>query len=255
MSFAVRADAYDRYMGRYSRLLAPRFADFAGLEPGWRVLDVGCGPGALTSELAARVGADRVAGVDPSPGFVSACAARVPGADVRQAPAEKLPWDDGSFQAALSQLVVSFVDDADAALREMRRVVGEDGVIAACVWDYRGEMEMLRTFWDAALALDPAAPDEARVMGYTDPSSLGELWTRAGLRDVEIVPLVVHLEYVGFDDYWQPFLTGTGPGGQYCVSLGESHRAAVRDECFRRLGSPAGSFTLGARAWAARGNV
>jgi ubiquinone/menaquinone biosynthesis C-methylase UbiE len=254
MSFAVRADAYDRYMGRYSRLLAPRFAEFARLEPAWRVLDVGCGPGALTSELAGRVGAHRVAGANPSPSFVSSCASRVPGADIRLAPAEQLPWPAAAFDAVLSQLVVSFLDDPGAGLLEMRRVVRQDGVIAACTWDYGGEMQMLRTFWDAALALDPAAPDEARVMRYTDSSSLRKLWIRGGIRDVEVAPLVVHVEYAGFDDYWQPFLTGTGPGGQYCVSLDEPHRAALRDECRRGLGAPTGSFTLAARAWAARGS-
>jgi ubiquinone/menaquinone biosynthesis C-methylase UbiE len=253
MSFAVSADAYDHYMGRYSRLLAPLFMDFADVKPGWRVLDVGCGPGALVSDLVSRVGADCVAGVDPSPGFVSACAERVPGADIRLAPAETLPWPDGSFDAVVSQLVVSFLDDADAGLREMRRVVRENGVIAACTWDYGGEMQMLRTFWEAALALDPAAPDEARVMGYTDPRSLRKLWLRASMREVEVASLVVRVEYTGFEDYWQPFLTGTGPGGHYCVSLDETHRAWLCDECLRRLGVPDGPFTLSARAWAARG--
>jgi len=255
MSFAVSAEAYDRYMGRYSRQLAPLFADFAGLDPGWRVLDVGCGPGSLLSELAGRVGAEHVAGADPAAGFVSACVERVPGADVRLAPAEELPWSDGSFDAVLSQLVVSFLDDADAGLREMCRIAREGGVIAACTWDYGGEMQMLRTFWDAALALNPAAPDEARVLGYTDPSSLRELWRRAGMRELEIASLEVTVEYTGFDDYWDPFLSGTGPGGRYCVSLDDRHRAALSDECLRRLGTPEGSFTLSARAWAARGVV
>ncbi len=253
MSFAVSADAYDRYMGRYSRLLAPLFADFVRLGHEWRVLDVGCGPGALTSELASRVRADRVAGADPSPGFVSACAERVPGVDVRVAPAEELPWPDGSFDAVLSQLVVSFLADADSALREMRRIVRRGGLIAGCSWDYGGGMQMLRTFWDSACALDPTAPDEGRVMVYTDQSSLQQLWQRTGLSEVEVAPLVVRVEYADFADYWQPFLTGTGPGGRYCVSLEDRHRAALREECFRRLSTPTGPFTLTARAWAVRG--
>ena len=253
MSFAVSADAYDRYMGRYSRVLAPLFADFAGVEAGQRALDVGCGPGALTAELGTRVGADRVAAVDPAAGFSRACADRVPGADVRTAPAEELPWPAASFDAVLSQLVVSFVRDADAAVREMRRVLGAGGTVAACTWDYGGEMQMLRTFWDAALALDPSAPDEARVMGYSDPGSLRELWLRPGLRDVETAPLVVEVEYADFDDYWRPFLTGTGPGGAYCVSLDGPQRTALREQCLSRLGTPKGSFTLTARAWAVRG--
>jgi ubiquinone/menaquinone biosynthesis C-methylase UbiE len=253
MTFSVSSDAYDRYMGRYARLLAPLFLDYSGVEGGQRVLDVGCGPGALTSELALRVGAEAVAAVDPSDGFARACADRVPGVDVRVAPAERLPWPDSSFDAVLSQLVVSFLDDAGAGVREMRRVLDAGGVLAACTWDYGGQMQMLRTFWDAALALDPAAPDEGRVLGYTDPGSLQELWRRAGLRDVEISPLIVHADYSDFEDYWQPFLTGTGPAGQYCVSLHASQQASLRDECYQRLGAPNGGFTLAARAWAVRG--
>jgi SAM-dependent methyltransferase len=253
MTFEVSADAYDRYMGRYSRLLAPLLVDFAGVQPGQHVLDVGCGPGALTSELALRLGADKVAAVDPSGGFARACADRVPGADVRIAPAERLPWPDSAFDAALSQLVVSFLQDAHGAVHEMRRVLDTGGILAACTWDYGGEMQMLRTFWDAALALDPAAPDEARVLDYANPDSLQGLWRRAGLRDVETSPLVVHADYPDFEDYWQPFLTGTGPGGKYCVSLDARRQAALHDECSRRLGDPHGAFTLAARAWAVRG--
>jgi ubiquinone/menaquinone biosynthesis C-methylase UbiE len=253
MSFAVSNDAYDRYMGRYSRLLAPLFVDFSGVQRGRRALDVGCGPGALTSELARRLGAERVAAVDPSERFARECAERLPGADVRASPAEQLPWPDSSFHAVLSQLVVNFLKDADAGVREMHRVLDAGGILAACTWDYGGEMQMLRTFWDAALALDPAAPDEARVMGYNDPDSLRRLWRRMGLRDVEISPLVVHANYTDFDDYWQSFLTGTGPGGTYCVSLDTDHQAALREQCSQRLGTPQGTFTLAARAWAVRG--
>ena len=253
MSFAVSATAYDRYMGRYSRRLAPLFADFASVTRAQRVLDVGCGPGGLTAELALRAGAAYVAAADPATGFVHACAERVPGADIRRATAEALPWPDESFDAVLSQLVVNFLRDADVAIGEMRRVVRRRGLVAACTWDYRGEMEMLRTFWDAALTLNPAAPDEARVMNYSDLESLGELWRRAGLGDVKTAPLVVQVQYTDFEDYWQPFLAGAGPGGAYCASLDTHHQAALRDECFRRLGTPETSFTLTARAWAVRG--
>ncbi|MDQ6807390.1 MAG: class I SAM-dependent methyltransferase [Actinomycetota bacterium] len=138
MSFAVPAEAYDRYMGRYSRGSLRRWSRISlGLRRVSAVLEVGCGPGALTSELAGRAGAERVAAVDPSPGFVLACSERVPGADVRDAPAEQLPWPDDSFDAVVSQLVVSFLGDADAGLREMRRVGRNGGSITACTWDLR----------------------------------------------------------------------------------------------------------------------
>jgi ubiquinone/menaquinone biosynthesis C-methylase UbiE len=194
-----------------------------------------------------------VAAADPSAGFVLACSDRVRDAEVRKAPAEELPWPAASFDVVLSQLVVSFLRDADAGVREMHRVVRASGIVASCTWDYAGEMQMLRTFWDAALALDPVVPDEARVMGYTDPDSLRELWLRAGLREVETGQLVVQTEYADFDDYWQPFLSGNRAGGAYCVSLDARHRAELRDECFRRLGTPKASVTLVARAWAVRG--
>jgi SAM-dependent methyltransferase len=253
MSFAVSADAYDGYMGRYSFKLAPLLADFAGVEPGHRVLDVGCGPGALTVEVASRVGTGRVAAADPSPGFARACAERVPGAEVRTASAEKLPWAAGCFDRVLSQLVVSFLSDPDAGVREMRRVARRGGIVASCTWDYGDQMQMLRIFWDAARALDPAAPDEARAMAFMNPVALRELWTTAGIGSVESVPLVVHSDYHDYEDYWQPFETGAGPGGQYCVSLDNDRRAALREDCFQRLGAPLGPFTLTARAWAVRG--
>ena len=255
MTFSGPAGAYDRYMGRYSRPLAPLLADFAGVQPGQRVLDVGCGPGALTAELVSRLGVQRVAATDPAEGFAAACAERLPGVDVQTAPAERLPWPSGAFGAVLSQLVVSFLSDAHAGVGEMRRVARRGGVVAACTWDYRGEMRMLRTFWDAALSLDPAVPDEARVLRYTDADSLRELWRRTGLGDVVTAELVVAVDYDDYEDFWQPFLTGTGPAGAYCVSLEDAHRGALRDEVFQRLGAPAGPFTLTARAWAVRGTV
>jgi SAM-dependent methyltransferase len=255
MTFAVPGDAYDRYMGRYSRMLAPRLADFASIEPGSRALDVGCGPGALTAELAHRLGADSVIAADPSRPLVAACAERVPGADVRVARAESLPWPDDSVDAALAQLVVNFLEEPAAALIEMRRLVRPGGVVAACTWDYSDGMRMLRTFWDAALALDSEAPDESRTMHYQDPHDLAGLWRETGLEAVETAPLDVEVEYRDFDDFWEPFLSGVGPGGAYCTSLSRERQVALREECRRRLGDPRGLFTLTARAWAVRGVV
>ena len=255
MAFAVAGDEYDRYMGRYSRLLAPRFADFAGVDAGIRALDVGCGPGALTAELVGRLGADAVFAADPSKPLAAVCAERVPGAHVRVAPAESLPWPDDCIDAALAQLVVNFLRDAPAGVSEMRRVVRPGGTVAACTWEYSDGMRMLRIFWDAALDIDPVAPDEARTMPYQDPASLAGLWRGSGIEEVETAPLEVEAEYANFDDFWAPFLSGVGPGGVYCASLPPKHQGALRAECRKRLGNPDGAFVLSARAWAVRGRA
>jgi ubiquinone/menaquinone biosynthesis C-methylase UbiE len=253
MAFHQDASAYDRYMGRHSRELAPQLITFAGVQTGMRVLDVGCGPGALSAQLAALVGQEHVAAADPSEPFVASCAERLPVADVRRAPAEALPWPDGVFDAVLSQLVINFVADPDAALREQRRVARPGGIVAACAWDYGDGMRMLRVFWDAALALDPRAPDEGRTMRLARERELRELWESAGLERVEAAPLEVETTYASFDDYWEPFTLGVGPGGAYCVSLDDERREALREECRHRLGDPSGPFRLTARAWAVRG--
>jgi SAM-dependent methyltransferase len=191
---------------------------------------------------------------DPSAPLVAACAERIPGADVRVARAESLPWPDGSVDAALAQLVVNFLKDPAAGIEEMRRVVRPGGVVAACTWDYSNGMRMLRTFWEAALALDPDAPDEGRTMRYQDPNELAALWRDAGLEEVETAPLDVEAEYVDFADFWEPFLSGAAPGGA-CASLSPERRDDLREECRRRLDDPSGPFTLTARAWAVRGRA
>ena len=252
MSFTASGDAYDRFMGRYSRELAPRLVAFAGIADGTRALDVGCGSGLLTSALADRLGAANVAAADPSESLLAACAARVPDADVRRAPAEELQWPDGSFDAVLSQLVLNFVADADAAVAEMRRVAAPGGILASCTWDYAGGMRMLHTFWDAAAELDPAAPAESS-MRYRTEEELASLWERGGVDEVETRLLEVEVAYDSFDEYWEPFALGVGPSGAYYASLDEEAREALREGCFSRLGSPAGPFSLGARAFAVRG--
>jgi SAM-dependent methyltransferase len=253
MTFTTGTDAYARHVGRYGAALSGAHADAAGLRSGETALDVGCGPGVLLAELARRLGAERVAGVDPSEPFVEAARAAVPGADVRLAAAEQLPFPDDSFGVVLSQLVVNFMSDAEAGVAEMRRVARR--LVASCVWDYADGMTMLRAFWDAALELDPEAPDEGRTMRYCSPGELAELWTSAGLREVATRPLVVEAAYEDFDDYWSPFPAGIAPSGAYCASLDAAGQAELREACFRRLGSPDGPFTLTARAWFVRGAV
>jgi SAM-dependent methyltransferase len=253
MAFDATGDAYDRFMGRYSRELATRLIEFVRVEPGMRVLDVGSGPGALTGRLAELVGSDLVSAVDPSASFVAACAERVPGAEVRRADAERLPWRDGVFDASLAQLVVNFMHDPTAGVAEMRRVVRPGGVVGACTWDYGDRMQMLRVFWDAARSVDPDAPDEGRMMRLRTPEDLEELWRRVQLDDVRTGPLDVETTYSDFDDFWEPFTLGVGPAGSYCASLDPKRQSALRRELLVRLGSPVRPFTLSARAWAVRG--
>ena len=252
-TFQVAGSAYDRFMGRYSQPLAAKFADAAGVAAGQHVLDVGCGPGALTSELVVRLGAGAVAAVDPSPPFVEECARRNEGVDVRAGAAEELPFPDESFDAALAQLVLHFVTNPDAAAAEMRRVLRPGGVAAACVWDFAGGMAMLRAFWGAARAVDPSPPDEAMTRRFGRAGEIDSLFEGAGLRDVEGGALEVEAAYEDFEDLWAGFLTGTGPAGTYCVGLEPPRQAALKDELWHRLGRPEGAFALPARAWYAVG--
>jgi SAM-dependent methyltransferase len=192
-----------------------------------------------------------VAGVDPSEPFLGLARAAVPDADIRRAAAEDLPFADDAFDIAMSQLVVNFMTDPIRGVTEMRRVARE--TVAACVWDYADGMTMLRAFFDAALELDPDAPDEGRTMRFSSPGELRALWEDAGLREVTTGELVVTADYADFDDYWLPFPYGPGPSGAYVRSLDAERRAALGAVLFRRLGSPTGPFTLRARAWFVRG--
>jgi SAM-dependent methyltransferase len=255
MTFAVAAEAYDRFIGRYSREIAPRFLAFAEPEalPAGPVLDVGCGPGSLTAALAQRFGAGATAAVDLSDPFVAACRQRVPGADVRLASAEALPFDDGAFAAVLSQLVLSFLPDADRSLAEMVRVTRRSGIVAACTFETNG-FAVARTFWKAALRFDPSAPDDARLPLRRTVELIG-LWTRAGLRDVRSTELEVEAAYEDFDDFWAPFAYGIGPAASFLVAQPEERRSAIRDACFEILGRPASGFTLPALVLAIRGRA
>jgi SAM-dependent methyltransferase len=252
------ADAYDRFVGRYGPTLAAALIAFAGVGGPARALDVGCGPGALATALAGRLGAANVCAADPSEPFAAACRERLPGVAVAVAPAESLPYPAGAFDAVLSQLVVNFLGDAEQGVREMVRVTRPGGTVAACVWDYAGEMTLLRAFWDAAREIDPkgaAALDEGLAMRWCRDGELGGLWTAAGLRDVRSGSLEARASYAGFDDLWSPLPTGVGPAGAYVEALDGDRRAALRDAYRRRLGVGDGPFALTARAWAVAGTV
>jgi SAM-dependent methyltransferase len=257
-TFRAPADAYDAHIGRYGAALAAALIDVAAIPAGARALDVGCGPGALTTALAGRLGASHVAAVDPSEPFVAACRDRVPHADVRTATAEALPFADGSFDAVLSQLVVNFLADAPGGVAEMARVAAPGGVVAACVWDYAEGMTLLRAFWDAAIALDPegAAPlDEGARMPHCSPEGLRALWDGAGLQTVETGALTVRAAYRSLADLWWPLERGVAPSGAYAVSLGADAREALRAELQRRLGAGDAPFELTARAWYVTGRT
>jgi len=250
VSFAVAPDAYDRFMGRYSAQLAPQLADFAGVHAGQRAVDVGCGPGALTGELLERLGPDAVSAADPSESFVLAARERHPGVDVRSAAAEELPFPDHAFDAALAQLVVHFMADPVAGLREMARVTRPLGVVAACVWDHAGERSPLTVFWRAVRQLRPEGHDESDLAGARE-GHLAELFREAGLRQIEDTALAVQVGYASFEDWWEPFTLGVGPAGVYVRGLDDDGRGALQERC--RLLLPEAPFTLDAHAWAARG--
>jgi SAM-dependent methyltransferase len=235
--------AYDKFMGRFSVRLAPLFADFAGISRGTRVLDVGAGTGALTAELLRR-GAT-VAAMDPSPEFVATLKSRFPEIDAREAGAEELPWPDASFDAALAQLVIAFMADAEAGVAEMHRVVEPGGVVAVCMWD-RERMDLLHAVNQVQAVVDPDR--SADVPRFRSADSIAEL-----LGDgAEVELLVVDAEYADFDEFWSALAGGVGPAGAWVASLDEDRRAQAREELRRFLGNPSGAFTLTGRAWAGR---
>jgi SAM-dependent methyltransferase len=250
MSFDVAAEAYDGFMGRYSRLLSSQLVDLASVRAGQRVLDVGCGTGALTGELIGRLGSTAVAAVDPSEPFVAAMRARHPGVDVRRATAEHLPFGDDAFDATLAQLVVHFMDDPVAGLTEMRRVTRPGGVVAACVWDHGGSQGPLRLFWEAARSLDPEADDESNRPG-TREGHLAELLGAAGLHSIDATALSVSLDHPTFESWWEPFTRGVGPAGAYLAGLDADRQRTLRAAC--REKASAEPLTVTAVAWAARG--
>lgn len=232
--------AYDNFMGRFSSRLAPVFADFAGVKAGERVLDVGAGTGMLTQELVRRGALP--AAIEPAPAFAESLRRRFPDLDVREGAAEQLPWEDGSFDIALAQLVVAFMDDAPAGVAEMARVA--NGRVAVCMWDLE-EMQLLASVNHVRARMGEAVAEPRR---YRTAAEIEELVGPGS----ESAALDVEASYVDFEDYWSSLLGGAGPLGAWVASLDGEGRIIVRGELIRELGNPQGSFTLKARAWAAK---
>jgi SAM-dependent methyltransferase len=252
MSFDVAAEAYDSFMGRYSQPLAALFLESARLPPAGRALDVGCGPGALIAQLAARFGETEVAGVDPSASFVAAAAARHPWADIRHGIAENLPFDDEAFDATLAELVVHFMTDAAAGVREMARVTRPGGVVAACVWDFAGGRAPQSLFFAALGSVVAGIDDESHRVGARS-GDLGALLRDAGCRDVEETELTVDVAYDSFADWWTPYTLGVSPAGKQLAALADLERDEVMARCRDLL--PEAPFTITATAWSARGEA
>jgi SAM-dependent methyltransferase len=251
---------YERFMGRWSRLLAPAYISFAGVKDGDRVLDVGTGSGSLAAALEASMPASEIVGVDPSDGFIAYAKknSRSNRVHFEVADAQALKFKDASFDNTLALLVMNFIPDHNKAVAEMRRVTRPQGIVSACVWDYDSGMQMLRFFWDEAVALDPAIePKDERHMKLSRHGQLGDLWRTAGLININEKPLVIDQAFSSFSDYWEPFTKGAGPGGAYVVSLSEDRRQQLESQMRKRLlgDHQDGPFTLRARAWCVRGEV
>ena len=253
------SEAYERFMGRWSRLLAPLFLEFSDLDNGDAVLDVGSGTGALASAVLSVIEPSQVIGVDPSAAYVNYARSRTSDdrATFEEGDGQELRFPDDSFDAAISMLVINFIPDPGKALSEMIRVTRPGGVVAAAVWDYDEGMEMLRSFWDEAVALNPSseARDE-RNMPFSREGELADLWREHGLVDVQGAPLVISMSFPSFDDFWSPFLEGQGPAGAYVASLSEEERLELEGRLRERLQAQGvGAITLTGRAWAVRGVV
>ena len=257
--FAASA-GYERFMGRWSQLLAPRFIAFAGIKNGQRVLDVGTGTGSVASAVEASMPASEIVGIDPSQAFIAHAQKNAKSARARfeVGDAQALKFDDASFDQTMALLVMNFIPDANKAIAQMRRVTRPQGTVSACVWDYDAGMQMLRFFWDEAIALDSAIePKDERHMKLSRQGQLGDLWKKAGLVNVKEEPLVIDQAFSSFNDYWDPFTKGAGPGGAYVVSLSPDRRQLLETRIRKRLlgDRQDGPFTLKARAWCVRGDI
>lgn len=257
--FATSA-GYERFMGRWSRLLAPAFIAFAGVKNGDRVLDVGTGTGSVASTVEASMPASQIVGIDPSPAFIAYAqkAAKSNRVQYDVGDAQALKFKEGAFDHTLALLVMNFIPDENKAIADMRRVTRPQGFVSACVWDYDAGMQMLRFFWDEAIALDPAIePKDERHMKLSRQGQLGDLWKKAGLINIKEDSLVIDQAYASFNDYWESFTRGAGPGGAYVVSLSDDRRQQLEARMRKRLlgDRQDGPFTLKAKAWCVRGEV
>ena len=253
-------DAYERFMGRWSREIAPLLVKFARVRDGDAVLDVGSGTGALTSAIAAAAPSSRIIGIDPAASYVAYARTRHPAGRIRfeVGDAQQLRFAEGSFDRTLSLLVLNFIPNRSKALGEMIRVTRAGGIVAGAVWDYGQGMEMLRVFWDEAVALSSGADArDERHMPLCRKGELAELWRAHGLHDVSEQVLTIRMRFSSFDDYWLPFLEKQGPAGDYVAALDVHEREQLRLRLRKRLlGDGADRpIVLDARAWAVRGTV
>jgi SAM-dependent methyltransferase len=252
-------DPYELYVGRWSRRVAPAFLSWLAIPAGRRWLDVGCGTGALSTAILDHCALASLTAIEPSEGFLETARRHLASrAVLHRASATQIPLDAASVDVVVSGLVLNFVPDQPAAVAEMARVTARGGTIAAYVWDYAGGMELMRLFWDAAVALDPAAArmDEGPRFPLCRPDALAQLLTGCGLERVEVTAIDIPTPFASFEDYWRPFLGGQGPAPAYAMALDEAARTRLRDHLRERVPAAAdGSIRLTARAWAARGTV
>lgn len=253
------ADKYQAGMGSWSKTLAPLFIEFIdGIKEGDRVLDVGCGTGSLTFTIADTTKASTVVGIDPSVGYVQYARAQNshPHVGFEIGDAQKLPYDNGSFDCCVSSLMIQFVSDAHTATREMRRVTKKGGSVATCVWDNSGDMELSEKFWNAAVAVDSGAK-RPRDRHYGSASALSELWIATGFANVETRALVIPMEFSSFEDLWRMQSNSQGPPKPYISSLSEDRRQVLKERLRTDIldNGPDGSIKLRAKAWAVRGVV